>query len=321
MLHHFTKTLSSLALIQLLSACADGSAQLTGDSSTDSNRITVNITDAPVDYADAVVIEFTGITLKSENSGEQIFTFDTAKSIDLLTLQGTSSQALIENVEIPAGKYTQIRLAVNAEFDSHMDSYITVNSTQYELRVPSGSQSGLKLNTPFTVIASADDVNIIDINDAVGAPTVYTIDFDLRKSIVKPNGQDGYFLKPVLRLVQNIQTGSISGTVDPNLLIGANCSDNDPLTGNAVYVFTNANTVPDDVDEIGIEPITTSLIVFNSDTGIYSYEIGFLPESSYTLAFTCAADLDDDEDNADVIFDVIDNVTVMANEATIHPVD
>ena len=312
MLHPFTKLLSSIVLIQLLTACGDG----TTDSTTGSSLITVNITDAPVDSADAVVVEFTGITLKAKDNDDLTFTFATPKSIDLLALQGTSSQPLIEDVEIPAGEYTQIRLAVNAEFDDTMDSYITVNNVQHELRVPSGSQSGLKLNTPFTVSAGTEGINVADEN------AVYTIDFDLRKSIVKPNGQDGYFLKPVLRLVQNINTGSINGTVDSGLLTGVNCSDADPLTGNAVYIFSGTNTVPDDVDEIGVEPLTTALVQEDlTNTPTYRYEIGFLSAGDYTIAFTCAADLDDDEDNANVVFVAVDNVTVIANEAVTHPID
>lgn len=82
---------------------------------------------------------------------------------------------------------------------------------QYELRVPSGSETGLKHNTPFTVAEGTVDMTVADEN------SVYTIDFDLRKSIVNPGGQPGYFLKSVLRLVQNINTGTISGTVDSQL--------------------------------------------------------------------------------------------------------
>jgi len=134
------KTLTtSLALCStlLLTACSGNVTDTTAN-----NLITLNITDAPVDEADAVIVEFSGVTLKSEGNDDINFVFEPAKSINLLALQGTESQALLENVEIPAGEYTQIRLAVNAEFDDVMDSYITINNVDHELRVPSGSQSG-----------------------------------------------------------------------------------------------------------------------------------------------------------------------------------
>jgi len=302
----FTSALSVLSAL-LLSACSESTSQATAP-------ITLNITDAPVDEADAVVVQFSSVTLKSDGNDDLLFEFNPPKSINLLALQGLASQPLIENQVIPAGEYNQIRLAVNAEFDSVMDSYITVNSVDYELRVPSGSQSGLKINTPFTVDGTNTGISVADAN------AVYTIDFDLRKSIVNPGGQPGYFLKPVLRLVQNTNTGSVSGSVDPSLLIGANCSDADPLTGNAVYVFAGTVT-PDDFDGIGIDPLTTSLVEYDAGSGTYSYEVGYLAAGDFTLGFTCAADLDDENDNAGVVFDVVDNITIVAGENLNHPIN
>jgi len=186
----------------LLTACSDSS-----DDNEDLSTalLSLNITDAPVDDAEEVVIEFTSVTLLPDEGDEIVFDFiddestpdvdEGVMSIDLLALQGVASQPLVENVEIPAGSYNQIRLGVNAEYDGVMDSYITIDATQYELRVPSGSQTGLKLNTPFTVAEGTEGMTVAD-EDAV-----YTIDFDLRKSITDPQGQPGYILKPVLRLV------------------------------------------------------------------------------------------------------------------------
>jgi len=299
--------LSALVLSALLLSACENTSQSTAP-------VTINITDAPVDEADAVVVQFSSITLKSDDNDDLTFAFNPAKTIDLLALQGLTSQSLIENQVIPAGKYNQIRLGVNAEFDNVMDSYITINNVDYELRVPSGSQSGLKINTPFTVAAGSTGISVADEN------AIYTIDFDLRKSVVNPGGQPGYFLKPVLRLVQNTSTGSVSGTVDPSLLAGSNCSDSDPLTGNAVYVFAGTVT-PDDFDEIGVEPITTSLVKFDTESGTYSYEAGYLAAGDFTLGFTCSADLDDEDDNADVMFDVVDNVAIVAGEKLLHPID
>ncbi len=303
----------------LLTACGSSdSTSTTGNSLTSpsNNLVTLKITDAPVDEAEAVVVEFSAVTFKSADGEDVTFDLDPAQSINLLALQGSESQALVENVEIPAGDYNQIRLAVNAEFDDVMDSYITIDGIRHELRVPSGSQSGLKLNTPFTIAKGTVGMTVADEN------SVYTIDFDLRKSIVNPGGQPGYFLKPVLRMVQNINTGTISGTVDGNLLLGVNCSDNDPLTGNSVYVFAGENIIPDDIDGNEPNPVTTALLNFNEGTGVYSYEVGFLSAGDYTLALSCSADLDDIEnDDNNVLFDATDNVSVIAGENTEHNIN
>ncbi len=297
----------------LLAACGSSdSASTTGNSltSTSNNLVTLKITDAPVDDADEVWVEFSAVTFKSADGEDVIFNLDPAERINLLALQGSESQALLENVEIPAGDYNQIRLAVNA-VDVVMDSYITINGSQHELRVPSGSQSGLKLNTPFTIAKGTVGMTVADEN------SVYTIDFDLRKSIVYAPGQ-GYMLKPVLRLVQNINTGTISGTVAGNLLLDPNCSDNDPH----MYVFAGENIIPDDIDGNEPNPVTTALVKYDGETGIYSYEVGFLSAGDYTLALSCSADLDDIEnDDNNVMFDATDNVSVVAGENTEHNIN
>ena len=294
----------------VLGACSSSSS----DNNNDTGTLSLNITDAPVDGATEVVVQFSGVTLKPVGGEDIEFLFDDpatteieTKTIDLLKLQGTLSQPLLESVEIPAGDYSQIRLHVNAEFDSVMDSFITLSGGgQEELRVPSGSQNGLKLNTPFSVDASTSEA-------------VYTIDFDLRKSIVNPVGQPGHFLKPSLRLVQNLDIGSISGTVAPALVTATECSG-----GNAVYVFAGSDATVDDIGSAS-EPMTSALVKLDPVDG-YVYELGFMHAGEYTLAFTCQADqdfdigdvddLDGDANDNIVFFSDTINVTVEAGQET-----
>lgn len=261
-----------LSLPFMLTACG-------GDSNTsDSGGFSLAITDAPVDDATAVVVEFTGISVKPA-TGEAIeFVFDEARSIDLLALQGTASEAFLTDELMPAGSYEWIRLHVNAEHDSVMDSYMTLDSgEQVELWVPSGSQSGLKLVSGFTILA--------------GGSVDFTIDFDLRKSIVSPPGMaaEGNILKPTLRLIDNTSAGSIAGTIDGAVIAEA-CLDASTELG-AVYVYSGADITAVDVSGALSDPLTTALVSYQEDA--YRYEVGFLGEGQYTLAYTCEADLDD----------------------------
>ena len=299
-------------MLLTLGACSSGS-----DNDDDTGTLSLNITDAPIGNVTNVFVQFTGVTLKPA-SGEAIeFLFDDpntteveTKTIDLLALQGMASQALLESEEVPAGAYNQIRLHVNAEFDGENDSYVVLEGGgTKELRIPSGSQSGLKLNTPFTVAAGTSDI-------AVGNDeSIYTIDFNLAKSVINPGGQPGYFLKPVLRLVQNIETGSIAGNINSGLL-DAECSDNILDTGNAVYAYSGAGITPDDVGGT-VEPLTTALVNLNNDSGLYEYEIGYLSAGEYTVAFTCQADLETEDDDA-IVFVAPATKTVVAGETTEH---
>ncbi len=293
------------ASVSLLSACGGSDNGTTG-------KLTLNVTDAPVDKAQAVVVSFSSVTLKGKGELEDVvFNFDEPRSIDLLTLQGKLSQPLLENVSIPAGEYTSISLGVNAEFDTVLDSYITTEQgNQYELQVNSGDRHGLKLNGAITVVASQGSV-------AAGEDSVYTIDFNLRKSVINPpgqlnpQGQPGYFLKPVLRLVQNIEAASVSGQIDSNLLTGSHCSDNDPQTYNAVYAYEGLNVSVDDMGGDESEPFISALV--KSETN-YQYSLAYLKAGDYTLAFTCATDQDEDGIDDAIQFVAVTSLSLQQGE-------
>ena len=168
-------------------------------SKSKTGTLKLGLTDGPVDAADAVVVQFTGVELKPVNGAA--FSVDFApKTIDVLGLQGTNRAMLLDGEKVPAGDYEWMRLKVNADPNVAGDSHITVNGAQCEMRIPSGDETGLKLIRGFTV--------------GVGTITDFTIDFDLRKSVIRPPGQSGmteecdgqvYMLKPVMRVVDNLR--------------------------------------------------------------------------------------------------------------------
>lgn len=281
------KTLAlSLASAALLAACNSSG------SSGDTGNLTLKITDAPVDEASKVSVKFTGISLNPENGSPNRYDFDEPREIDLLALQGEASEVLMDRESVPAGRHQWIRLHVAAEKDT-TDSYIEINDSQYPLYVPSGSASGLQLSGGFDVPANGE--------------ASFTIDFDLRKSLVNPQSGDYYFLKPSLRLVDNSLIGHIAGTVDENLY----CEGE----GNAVYVFDGHDADPIDINTGRDDnPVTTANVSY--DGSDYSFSVGFLTEGDYTLAFTCDAGMDDPEEEDDLNFSATLNTAVTAGETT-----
>ncbi|HUS23308.1 MAG TPA: DUF4382 domain-containing protein [Candidatus Binatia bacterium] len=266
----------------VLSAVAIALAACTGGGSSDSGRLSLDLTDAPVDGASHVVVVFTGVELKPASGEVRVITFDEPRSIDLYALQGGDTEPLLSGVEVAAGRYEWVRLRVLAENDGVLDSYIELtDGSQHELYVPSGAQSGLKLVGGLTV--------------PEGGTATYTIDFDLRKSVHQPmNGEDAYMLRPTLRIVQDDDTGTLSGTVDP-ALIAEGCTP-------AVYVFEGEEVTPDDVDGTPADPLTTATVALDGDSGAYRYVAAFLPAGEYTAAFTCGAAGDDPQQDDTLVF-------------------
>jgi len=292
---HASRILVAAAAATLLAACGgedDGSA------TPKTGTLKVGITDAPVDFADQVVVQFSGVELKPRDG--EAFSIDfPSKRLDLLELQGSRRALLLDGETVPAGEYEWLRLKVDADPNVGGDSYVRLETggEECEMRVPSGDQTGLKLVRGFTVGA--------------GAITDFTIDFDLRKSVVAPPGQrtpvgtcggQAFLLKPALRMVDNLQVGAIGGVVDSSLVTSQCASSTEaPYPGN-VYLFgpvpANGSVVPDDYDGLEEDPsqadAITSAKVSQDD---FSYSIGFVPVGTYVVAYTC--DLDDTALDAD----------------------
>jgi hypothetical protein len=272
------------------SSTTDGTMDASGGrGGTQNGFLSLSITDAPIDSAKEVWVQFYGVELKPTSTEDVVtLNFNPALNINLLALQGQDSFQMFSNAILPAGQYDWIRLNVNATNDGVLDSYIKLDDNSvHELDIPSGSESGLKIIGGLEVIANT--------------PTSMTIDFDLRKSIVKTD-EELYKLKPVLKLVDDSAVSSISGTVQVSALLDSSCPDDDPSTGNAVYLYNNLNTAADDVDNIEPEPVASALLTLNNMTGIYEYDFGFIPLGKYTAAFTCQANLDDPEVDDVIVF-------------------
>lgn len=283
-----------------LYACGGGSD---GTATTEqTGSFSLALTDGPVDSANQVVVEFSGVSIKPANGEAIEFMFEEPRQIDLLQLQGNASAAIITDETVPAGEYEWIRLHVNAEHDNILDSFIELgDGSQLELRVPSGSQTGLKLVRGFTLAADGH--------------ADFTIDFDLRKSVTNPPGLSGALLKPALRLIDNLEVGSIAGSVDANL-IAQQCADAG-ISAGAVYVYAGSGVVPTDMSGNESDPVTSALVNYG-EAAEYRYEIGFLVEGDYTLAYTCGSFDDDPEQVDELMFVGAVDVTVVADQQTVQ---
>lgn len=289
------------ALAAAVSACGGGGS---GGSEGGTGSVSLNVTDAPTAAFSEVVITFTGVTLKPKDGEAITIEFEEHKTLDLLTLQGGESAPLLEDVEVPAGEYAWVRLTLD---ESNL--YVVNDATNgvETLAVPSGAQTGLKLVSGFTV--------------AAGGESDFTIDFDVRKSIVEPQGNGvsaNYFLKPALRLVNNLEVGSISGTVAYDSIIQtADCDDNyEGMT----YVYLGADVEPTDLNldsEPG--PLMAVPVSYDENSGVYNYKAAFLSEGDYTVSYSCQ--LDDNETDDALTFIGTQNVAVVAGEESTADID
>lgn len=294
------KMLIAGTLAATLSSCGGGSSSGSdaagGRGGSGNGFLTLKLTDAVIDSISEVWVVISSVEIKPADGPSVTHVPPGAPvAINLLSLQGGAFYTLFDSLELASGEYNWIRLHITAEIDTVWDSYVVLDdSSMHELRIPSGNQTGLQINNPMVLGSNEMATKIID--------------FDLRKSVVYTSGE--YLLKPVLRFIDE-DSGTISGNVSATDLSSViNCSDTDPDTYNAVYIFEGFDVTPDDIKGNPSDPYTSASIILNPATGLHEYTAAYIPYGNYTVAYTCQSDLDDPEVNDSIVFFGTHNLTV-----------
>ena len=274
--------MTSITRIMSLAALALGTAALGacggGSVAPASGALSVSMADTPVDNATSVVVDFTGIELHNTNGSTFTVTFPSAKQIDLLKLQNGVTGGLTQGESVPAGNYDWMRLDVLANKNTQGQSYITLSTgAQYPLYIPSGSETGLKLNSPFTV--------------AQGSTTQLIIEFNLRQSVTSTTDGQNYVLVPSLRLENQLQVGTIAANVDLAALTTQQLGSGTQVSQckGGLFLFSGATASPQNgggPNVVDFEPIP-----YDGTTTKVSLSIPYVATGSYTVAATCNYDL------------------------------
>jgi hypothetical protein len=186
----------AIALLSFIVGCQQDNSGTTGPGGgTGTGTLSVRLTDAPAAY-DSVVIAVDSVRVHidiTDTTGGWYTVSRTPATYDLLQFTG-GKDTLIAEGPVPAGYYSQLRLYIGE------GSHVVVDGLPIPLFIPSGTQSGLKLNIQTTIVG--------------GVKYVLLLDFDAAHSIVV-TGNGRYMLKPVIKVVTTAASGSLSGVVSP----------------------------------------------------------------------------------------------------------
>ncbi|MEH6583706.1 MAG: DUF4382 domain-containing protein [Halioglobus sp.] len=291
----------SLLLVLLLPVLLSlGGCPCGFDCSSDSDNdnspasLSLGFSDASVEDLTQVVIEVDSISFR--RSGEDDVVVDTFTipdldlvdadtfQIDLLEYRGRQQLLVIENLELPVGTYSSVRLTL---VDGDLN-FSFVEESGGEVKVLNGPASELIL--PGMALGSGDEH--------------FTVEFSLAQAMRYITGSDTYLLSSEgVRVQDNATSASLTGRVESDLFdLGETCdAKTDPLVGNRVYLYegtalpegslsdvhtsNSGNAVPDEV----VAPFAVAALVENTLTGSWEYALGFLPAGDYTLALACDA--------------------------------
>ncbi len=197
--NHIMKTILLIGSLSFLAVLVAGCSKSSPTSSNGSGTFQVNMIDSPgaFDAVNIVVDSVQAHIASSDTTSGWVTLNSTGGTYDLLQLVNGVS-AVIGKAAVPAGTYSQVRLFIGSGSD------VVIGGVSYPLTIPSGVQSGLKLNVDATIQSNIT--------------YILTLDFNVNQSIVVTgNPLSGQFiLKPVIRVVTTASNGAIAGIVLPD---------------------------------------------------------------------------------------------------------
>ncbi len=141
-------------------------------------NVKIYMKDAPLDLEQVEHIYITFSSIKAHRTGQGLETiFEGEKTVDLKALM--EGEALIADVELEAGDYTQLRLVIS-------EASLVIDGQTHQLEIPSGE---VKIPCLFTV----DETSTVTI----------LLDFSAKDSIrvIEAGNSNRYILRPVIRVV------------------------------------------------------------------------------------------------------------------------
>jgi hypothetical protein len=208
-------TASTVVAAMALSACGGGGGSPGTNSVSNpgttppvlggtTGTLNIALTDAPACGFDAVNVTVSKVRVHQNASAADADTgwsevvLAPARKINLLNLTNGVLDPL-GSVNVPAGKYTQVRLMLDPNTANGFANTVTPTATKVEttLETPAAVQAGVKIASDFTVVA--------------GQPYNLVLDFDACRSVVSKAG-GGYLLSPVVTAMAAAGSG-INGYV------------------------------------------------------------------------------------------------------------
>jgi hypothetical protein len=189
------KLASAVALLLALGSCSDVSGP------EEFGRIQVNLTDAPSDYIEEAWVCISEVYLQAnegDNAGRTTLWEKgdgDSQCFDLLLLQGVSAELMDEDgVEVPAGVYNQLRLIVDSAHVVLKEGYTFSDgvTTEMELAIPSGAQSGIKVTLLEPIQAEPEVLTEITVDADV------EMNFVIQGNPETPAGIQGILFTPHL---------------------------------------------------------------------------------------------------------------------------
>ncbi|CAG2532659.1 Carboxypeptidase regulatory-like domain-containing protein [Maribacter dokdonensis] len=253
-----------ITLSTLMMSCSDDN-----EVTSDYGRLSVKLTDAPFPHdlvaeanvtifkvdarykgdinLDDEMIDSTNTTVEIDGDKPFIVLMEDEVQVNLLELTNGVTKNLAD-INIPIGTYDLIRVYVEGI------NVVLKDGTTYDLKVPSGSQSGIKIFIKP------------GLNVSGGLTSDLLLDFDVSRSFVAKGGTQnitGFNFKPVIKASNMSTAGTLAGIVtelQEETLLG--------VEGAQIAVF-----VADTLNTTTFTDVDGSYMLLGLDAGSYTVEV------------------------------------------------
>ncbi len=182
-MHSSSRSLLGGVALWAIAACS-------GANDPGMGQLSVSLSDAPLASVASATVHISQVYLVGgEGESHRFVISDTPQDYDLLTLQNGVT-ALLGTASIPVGDYAQLRLVV-AEATVTLPAGMTFSdgSTSQTLKVPSGMQTGIKVNFGGPLHIDPGQTSVV-------------VDFDVSRNFVltgDPSHPDRALFTPLLQ--------------------------------------------------------------------------------------------------------------------------
>jgi hypothetical protein len=266
----------------MMTACDGGGGSSSGSGTTaTTGTLSTSLTDSSTDEYQAVYVTIARIDVHHDDDGSWETVASPNKTYNLLELVNGVRETL-GVVTLDSGHYTQMRLIIGLTQDAGLNifsrphpyaNYVIDQGDNeiHELKVPSGTNTGLKI------------VNGFDIN--TNQTTELILDFDAMHSVVKAGASGKYLLKPTVKVLNTADYAIVNGTVTDVPPVTTPPTPLTALAGAFVTAQTADPLVVDAKDQVVVEAGTVA-----DENGDYAL---FLVPGSYNLVASQANYLPD----------------------------
>ncbi len=295
-----------------------------GDSSSDNEPATFSlaVSDAPVDDANKVVLAFEDVVLIPFDPDTDTPTGDSIimnvaedgslRQIDLMQYQGSNAETIISEQTIAPGDYAMCLYA--------KDGRQLNDTTLSYVEKTDGSVKGLVVNSRGSCYGTKPDTSdqgrlkfsqkgeFVQIHTGHNS---YVVEFDLRKGLADPVGQDHMNMNSnAVSLINASEAGHIGGEVT---LAQYQACEADSASWNAiqdvpavhaVYLYAGEMDLSTMGDLGALAPYNTPVAVADvnqteDELGniTYDYEFGYIGPGTYSIGYTCTAYVDTAEEH------------------------